>query len=231
MTTTTAGPRAERWARAWPLFLLAAICLLLAYGFAKFGGEVAERETVAFDLAVRSWMLAHRSPGGMAFFGAVTWLGSLEVLGPAALAVLWVSYRRGARWRPLLLSLGAIAFGLLVSHLKARYQIPRPPAGLASGLGFSFPSGHASSSAAAWLVLTYVLVREKLVPRAALAVAALLVLLVGASRVYLDVHWASDVLGGWAVGLAAGLAGCALYAALVRHAERKRATASASLSL
>jgi undecaprenyl-diphosphatase len=221
---------AQVLARRWPFIVLAIACLVLGYGFAKFGSEVVERETVALDHIVRDWVLAHRTPAGTAFFGAVTWLGSMAVLIPATLAVLWLIHRRGARWRPLLLALGSIVFVLLVSLLKLRYQILRPPGGLSSGIGFSFPSGHASSSAAAWLVLTYILVRERVVPRAALLVAVLATLLVGASRVYLDVHWASDVLGGWVIGLAVGLAACALYSALLRRAERRRVSSEPSLS-
>lgn len=230
VTTAPVQSRVERVVRGWPLIALALACLVLTYGFVKFGGEVVERETLALDHGVRDWVLAHRTAAGTAFFSVITWLGSIAVLIPATLTVFWMLYRRGARWRPLLLALGTIVFALLISLLKTRYQVVRPPAGFASGLGFSFPSGHASSSTAAWLVLTYILVREKLVRREALVFAPLLALLVGSSRVYLDVHWASDVLGGWALGLAAGLAGCALYAALIRRAERKQAASSSSIS-
>jgi undecaprenyl-diphosphatase len=223
-------PRVKRSGRGWPLVALALAVLVLTYGFAKFGSEVVERETLALDHGVRDWVLAHRTPAGTAFFSAITWLGSMAVLIPATLTVLWLLHRRGARWRPLLLALGTVVFAIVVSLLKTRYQIVRPPAGLSNGLGFSFPSGHASSSAAAWLVLTYVLMREGLVRRVALVFAALLALLVGSSRVYLDLHWASDVLGGWIVGVAAGLVACALYATLIRRAERKRAAPSSSLS-
>jgi membrane-associated phospholipid phosphatase len=230
VTTAPAEQRATRLVRAWPLIALALAILVLTYGFAKFGSEVVERETLVLDHGVRDWVLAHRTPAGSAFFRTITWLGSMVVLIPATLMVLWLLHRRGARWRPLLLALGTIVFAIVVSLLKTRYQIVRPPAGLSSGLGFSFPSGHASSSAAAWLVLTYILVREGIVRREALVFAALLALLVGSSRVYLDLHWTSDVLGGWAVGLTAGLAACALYAALIRRAKRKQAAASSSRS-
>ena len=109
-----------------------------------------------------------------------------------------------------------------------RYRITRPPAGVEANLGFSFPSGHASMSMAAAVVLSYVLVRERLAPRATLVLGPLLALLIGLSRIYLDVHWASDVLGGWAIGAAYGAACCALYAWAHRRAEqsvRRRALA------
>jgi hypothetical protein len=56
----------------------------------------------------------------MAFFNAITWLGSIAVLLPATLAVLGLLHRRGARLRPLLLAVGTIVFALLVTLLKSR---------------------------------------------------------------------------------------------------------------
>jgi undecaprenyl-diphosphatase len=145
--------------------------------------------------------------------------------------LLLVAYllRRGSRRRPLLLAVTPLGFWLFVALLKKRYRITRPPAGIEAHMGFSFPSGHASMSMAAAVFLSYVLVRERLAPRAMLVVGPLLALVVGLSRMYLDVHWASDVLGGWAVGAAYGAACCALYAWALRRAEqaaRRRAGAA-----
>jgi len=220
MTAAPEEPLDERGPRAWPLILFAVACITLGYVFFSFGSEVAERETGTFDRAVREWALAHQHPAGRGFFGVVTWLGSSWVLAPAALLLGALLLRRGARRRPLLLAVTPLGFWLFVTLLKLRYRITRPPAGVAANLGFSFPSGHASISMAASLVLTYVLVRERLAPRITLVLGPLLALLVGVSRVYLDVHWASDVLGGWMIGAAYGAACCALYAWAHRRAEQ-----------
>jgi undecaprenyl-diphosphatase len=220
MTSSPPETRGEGAPRAWPLILFAVACVALGYFFVSFGSEVAERETVTFDHAVRSWVIAHRSPVGRAFFGALTWLGSSWVLLPAALLLGWQLVRRGARVRPLLLAVTPLSFWLLVALLKQQYRVTRPPAGVAANLGFSFPSGHASMSMAAAVVLSYVLVREGLAPRWAFVIGPVLAIAVGLSRIYLDVHWTSDVLGGWAIGAAYGAACCALYAWAHRRAER-----------
>jgi undecaprenyl-diphosphatase len=141
-------------------------------------------------------------------------------------ALVLVAYlvRRGARRRPMLLAVMPLAFWLFVTLLKRQYRITRPPAGIEANLGFSFPSGHASMSMAAAVFLGYVLVRERLAPRALLVIAPLLAIVVGLSRIYLDVHWASDVLGGWAIGAAFGAACCALYAWAHQKAEHSART-------
>jgi undecaprenyl-diphosphatase len=202
------------------LILFAVACVGLGYLFFSFGSEVAERETGTFDRAVREWVLAHQTPGGRAFSSVVTWLGSVWVLAPTALLLVAYLLRRGSRRRPLLLAVTPLGFWLFVALLKQRYRIIRPPAGIEAHMGFSFPSGHASMSMAAAVFLSYVLVRERLAPRALLVVGPLVALVVGLSRMYLDVHWASDVLGGWAIGAAYGGACCALYAWAHRRAEQ-----------
>ena len=86
---------------------------------------------------------------------------------------------------------------------------------------YSFPSGHATVSAAVCCTLAYVLWREGFVGRwTALAFAVVVPILVGVSRLYLNVHWATDVLGGWIVGLMIA----ALSAALYDHHRRRRAS-------
>ena len=77
---------------------------------------------------------------------------------------------------------------------------------------YSFPSAHATTSAAISCTLAYVFWRERLVPGAAALLGAVTVpLLVGVSRVYLDVHWAADVVGGWCAGLVIAALSAGLY--------------------
>jgi undecaprenyl-diphosphatase len=206
--------------RAWPLIAVAVACIALGYVFFSFGSEVAERETGTFDRAVRAWVLAHQSSAARTILGTVTWLGSSWLLGPAALLLGALLVRRGARWRPLLLTVTPLVFWLFVTLLKQGYHIRRPATGIATRHTFSFPSGHASMGMAAAVFLGYVLVRERMAPRAMLVVAPLLAIVVGLTRVYLDVHWASDVVGGWAIGAAFGGACAATYAWAHRRADR-----------
>ena len=97
--------------------------------------------------------------------------------------------------------------------LKAPFRRRRPPEmWLAKGSDSSFPSGHSMAACAVPAVLGYTLARERLIPPAggtALAVAPPLV--VGATRLYLRKHWATDVLAGWMAGLAIAAAAAAWY--------------------
>ena len=77
---------------------------------------------------------------------------------------------------------------------------------------FSFPSGHATTSAAVFGTLGWVLAREGKLPRwLAVTLAVLCPLLIGFSRIYLDVHGATDVLAGWAAGAAIAALSAGVY--------------------
>ena len=91
-------------------------------------------------------------------------------------------------------------------EIKAAVDRPRPEGGLVHTHGSSFPSGHAAHSVLyVWLAVTIVLRLRPGMARAAAVVVAgfVLTVLVGLSRVYLDVHYLSDVSAGWALGAAA----------------------------
>lgn len=186
--------------------------------FVAIAEDVAERETAPFDSAVRAWSLAHRTALLDPLFAALTWVGAPLVMGTLALlaaATLW-------RWRGARVAAASVVSPVvvlaLIALLKLLFHRVRPAGALQyTHLGYSFPSGHASGSMAVAVTLAYVLAREQLVPRWAGAVAVVFSLLVGWSRIYLDVHWATDVIGGWAVGLAVAAAGAAVY-------ERLRST-------
>ena len=203
---------------------LAVFALLL---FAKIGEEVFERETTGFDRAVRHWVLAHQSPTLATIFQWISKLGSVSPLVGVAIVAAVVLWYRG---RPIVASTVLVAPVVAVGAyliLKNMFARSRP-----SGLGnilegtYSFPSAHATSSAAICCTLAYVFWRERLVNGLAAALFAVLVpLLVGLSRVYLDVHWATDIFGGWSAGvLIAALSGM-LYNSS-RHLPRITARAN-----
>jgi undecaprenyl-diphosphatase len=93
---------------------------------------------------------------------------------------------------------------VLYNAMKVALARPRPPLGvrLMHVGGFAFPSGHATASAAVYAMLAIVLTRRGLGQVAPFVAATIIVAIVGASRIYLGVHWLTDVLGGWALGLA-----------------------------
>jgi undecaprenyl-diphosphatase len=137
---------------------------------------------------------------------ALTTFGSSAVVLPlAALAAAALAARR--RWAELgVLVVGMAAIVLGFHELKAAVDRPRPAGALVGFSGSSFPSGHAAySTFYVWLAVTIVMRLRPGMARAAAVVGAgvALTALVGLSRVYLGVHYMSDVSAGWALGVAA----------------------------
>ena len=203
---------------SWHVLSAAAASVVGFLLFARVGEDVFAHESGSFDDAIRMWMLGHRTH---ALFRGLTWVTNVGSSGPllsATLVVciwLWRAKRRYAASGALAAPTVAIA---LFSAIKFVYGRTRPSGAAYFGLQtFAFPSGHATVSMAAAVAVAFVLWRERLLSgTGAMALAVGVPLLVGFSRVYLDVHWATDVLGGWCVGLfVAGLT-CTIYEHLRR---------------
>jgi undecaprenyl-diphosphatase len=154
----------------------------------------------------------------------VSSLGSVAVIAFATLAVTGFLLAAGKRRTGLLL-VASIAGGALASYLlKELYDRPRPDLvpHATYVISRSFPSGHAALSAVAYPTMGALLARvqpRRLVRVYVLGLAALIAFCVGASRVYLGVHWPSDVAGGWAFGCAWAL----LAWLLTRRLQRRGA--------
>lgn len=199
---------------------LAALTILAAgaLAFMDIADDFSEAESRAFDQHVLSSL--HPGPDLSVPIGP-TWLahtaqdltalGSVSVLLVVALIAIGNLVMQGRRLQAMLLGF-ALAGGLVLSEtMKSVFERSRPPDLYHSAefLNASFPSGHALLSTVSYLTLGAMLARglkrrrEKLF---ALGVALTLALLVGATRVYLGVHWASDVLAGWCLGAAWAMA-------------------------
>lgn len=151
--------------------------------------------TAAHDVAVKH-------PGWLRFWaGLSTVLGPepLRLLGAAVAVVLLVLRRLRAA---LLVVACAPLNGLVTTGVKALANRPRPPTMLVYASSTSFPSGHALETTAAWLALLILLlpVLSRSLRGVATVVTAVILLLVGISRVALNVHYPSDVLAGWSLG-------------------------------
>jgi undecaprenyl-diphosphatase len=155
----------------------------------------------------------------------VTALGSGVTVAIVALATsvwLWV---RGHRGEIVVLLLGVVAILILPQIVKDLVDRPRPAGGLVDAPGSSYPSGHAAHSVVyAWIALTIALRLRPGMRRASALIAAglLLAAAIGLSRVYLGVHYLSDVSGGWALG-ASAFALLAVVAILVGHFRQNEA--------
>jgi len=161
---------------------------------------------------------------------AVSTLGSSAVVLPLAVGcgVLLAARRRWAELWVLAVGLGITLAG--VHEIKAAVDRPRPDGGLVDASGSSFPSGHAAySTFYLWLAVTIVMrLRPGMTRGAAVVVLGIaLTASVGLSRVYLDVHYLSDVNAGWALG-AAAFSLCAAAALVVSTIGGLRRPAPAS---
>jgi undecaprenyl-diphosphatase len=146
------------------------------------------------------------SPALDALFLVSHWMGSLWSGGALVLGVaLWLGLARERRQAWLWLGVGVFVLAVMVS-LKLAVARPRPQLWptLVRPEDFSFPSGHALSSAAFYPLLAWTLARRGVARRRPLlAAAAALSAFAGLGRLYLGVHWPTDVLAGWALGAAA----------------------------
>jgi membrane-associated phospholipid phosphatase len=186
-------------ATRWPTLLLVFVCVLLPmWGFAAIADEVHEQERFVFDDPLLLWMRAQSSPTidrGVLVVSAFGYASGVVLIDIGLMA--WLAWRR--RWRDGLffgLAIGGSALlNLAAKHLFAR-QRPELWLSIAPEDTYSFPSGHAMGSMTLGLAVV-VLCWPTRGRWLAIALAMPLVFLVGASRVYLGVHFPSDILGGW----------------------------------
>jgi undecaprenyl-diphosphatase len=184
---------------------------------------VAAKKTGPFDDAIRAWILAHQNPVVYKIAYIATWIGSPTVMVIVAIAAgAWFYHSRGHSKAGVVVAAPATG-GLLSGGLKLLYGRARPAgAAIFNERTFAFPSGHAATSAAVMVTLCYVLARERIISwPVAIVIGGSVPLVVGLTRIYLDVHWTTDVVGGWAIGLLVAAMSAALY-------ERLRASAPPS---
>ncbi len=193
----------------WRPLLAAAFVAAMAFVFLKLGSEVVEGETQGFDQRVLLLAQTLRSqyPLLTLVMRDLTSLGSTVVM--TLITTVTVSYLAlfGSRRMAALVLSAMVSGSALVTAAKSLFGRARPDLAFAdlTVSGLSFPSGHASMSAIAFLTMGALIAATRRRARERiyiLLVAGLLTLLVGISRVTLGVHWATDVMGGWAFGAA-----------------------------
>jgi undecaprenyl-diphosphatase len=200
------------------------------WGFFNIASEVGEGETTKLDTRLLMTLRNPADPsdpiGSRALQEAmrdVTALGGVTVISlVTTVALLLFLFHRKFRHAAIFAATVAVAF-ISSEGLKDVYGRPRPelvPHG-SYVYSASFPSGHSTLSAAVYLTLAMLissLEPERETKRLVFVLAGLLVLGIGFSRVYLGVHWPSDVLAGWSLGAAVALAA---WIALLRFARRE----------
>ena len=138
-----------------------------------------------------------RSPVVDVFFQGITFLGNAEFYLLLAPIFIWsVNYKLGARVGILFLLSSHINEGLKNTLMQPRPCEPRPDLCIDQAEGYGIPSGHSQNAIVFWGVIAHWISRAW-----AWAAAILLMLLIGLSRIYLGVHFPTDVLVGWAIGI------------------------------
>lgn len=197
-----------------PLLLVSALVIVAGtWGFVAVADEVMEGDTQVIDAWLLESLRRADDPGvpiGPAWLSEagrdITGLGGMAVLVLVTLAVagyLWIM--RG--YRMLILLITANGIGILFSLLlKQAFSRPRPDIvpHLSEVYTSSFPSGHSMMSAVVYLTLAAIVtptIHRRRLKVYVFVCALLLIVLIGSSRVYMGVHYPTDVLAGWSAGI------------------------------
>ena len=204
-----ASARAGSFYATVGIVLVAGVVLALIAGaaFAQLAEYVREGGTQSFDVAVLRWIGAHHTKFLTAAAIELTYLGTgtvvITIVGVSALFLWHTEHKHSAR-----LLLASVAGGIILNNgLKLLFHRERPTIfeWQTSALSSSFPSGHAMSATVCYGTVAYLVSRlqkHRVSRIATLTGAAILILLICMTRLYLGVHYPSDVLGGIIVGVA-----------------------------
>jgi membrane-associated phospholipid phosphatase len=183
----------------------AAASVVMIWAFAFIADEIPEQSLlVRVDRAIVDWLQTHGTESGETFFNLVSWLGAQAMVGVAVIVVLGLAHRRD--WlRARALTVAIAGGAALNSLLKALFHRGRPETAteFITHQSWSFPSGHAMSSLVGFGFLAYLLLERATDRRARAAIivaTAIVVGLIGFSRLYLGVHYLSDVIAGYLAG-------------------------------
>jgi undecaprenyl-diphosphatase len=180
--------------------------LLIAEDVLHGGGLISR------DQAVLDWFVDQRTGALIAAARLVSTLGSFVSLFAIGVVMAFWLRRRGWDRRLAVAPLVALTFGGLTASLtKAVFDRPRPPAAaqVSSVSSAAFPSGHATDAAAFFVAVSFTVAitvtRRRWAQVAVFGLGSVMAALVGLSRLVLGVHWFSDVVAGWALGIAVAL--------------------------
>ena len=204
----------------WWLVVLFVACLIAGFLFAGVGSRVLQGDLRELDRSFRDFAIAHRHPVWMSVLTGLSYLANKPVLVTIAAAGAWYI----SRSLTLVVLVFACGFASqeMVHGLKDIFARIRPETGMLQKESLSFPSGHASGTAAVATLLGFASLRQRRAPWIIIPTLALITILMALSRIFLDMHWLSDVIGGVLVGSALGFGFCVLYELLTIRGRLRR---------
>lgn len=196
----------KKYRRAWILAVEVAVSALLVImtlsAFVYLAEDIFSRETIVFDQSATILMRSLKTPGLTNIMIAVTEFASAPAIAGFSAILLIYLYQK--RRKDALIYCGILFTGILLNLLlKNMFVRARPPLPLILETGYSFPSGHAMNGFIFYTSLAYFLYREsksKLRAMLAAIFSSAMILVIGFSRVYLGVHYLSDVVAGYLAG-------------------------------
>jgi undecaprenyl-diphosphatase len=203
--------RVNKWSSAVALLTIEFVLLLIVFFIAIAILIILIRQVFgdtkpAIDDAVFSFLANYVSPGMTSVMKFFTALGSHQFLIPAFLLLSsWYYFIKRHKWYMIKILVIAASNLLLMFSLKLLFNRPRPLIPLLKEVpGLSFPSGHAFMSLTFFGLIMYTVYREvktKWIRWTTIGLLCLLIFFIGISRVYLRVHYASDVVAGYCFGI------------------------------
>jgi membrane-associated phospholipid phosphatase len=218
-----------------PILLVVAVGSIAAVGAGYLFIQLSENITLAasavyrVDQAIHTWFGHEHQPALTVLFDTATTIGGTVGLGAitvmVAATLLVMKERASAIFVAVTVGVGALLnLGLKMIFARTRPDLANA---LVAARWFSFPSGHAMDSFLTFGTLAYLVLRQSwrwAAKSACLAIALTMVVLIGMSRVYLGVHWASDIAGGWTAGTVWLTSAVVAFEMLLRLRQRRRGT-------
>lgn len=183
------------------MILILGLALMI---FAVTAYLIMTRDTLALDTAIREFSYGLRNEGLTVIFKLLTYMGNWQTITILCILFLLLKALRKNFGFPLAAT--AIITTIIQKTLKISFHRQRPDVALhlIHQGGFSFPSGHSMTSMVFYGMLIFLCrryIKNKRISNTLTALLSLLILLIGYSRIYLGVHYPTDVIGGWSIGI------------------------------
>lgn len=178
-------------------------CALIFFGL--IASQIVQNPVISFDENIRYWVYEHRNPLLSAIFIPITYMGNWQTITMLAVILLILPKTRKDIGLPF--AVISLSSTVIYKVVKGIFERPRPEleVRLIPQGGFSFPSGHSMNCIVCFGILIYLIRRycqNRRIANTLTVLLTLLILGIGTSRVYVGVHYPTDVLGGWSLGLA-----------------------------